>query len=77
MTIPDTAHAQDRRRATIVSNADKRMMFAIERFILGYDGDNLLHNIELNFPGASYRAFYLAYHRTRDPLRWLDAEGRA
>jgi hypothetical protein len=60
-----------------VSNADKTMMLAIERFILGYDGDYLLHDIELTFPDASYRAFFLAYSRTRDPLRWRDVGGSA
>ena len=59
-----------------VSNADKRMMHAIERFILAYDGDNLLHDIELTFPGASYRAFFLALGRTQDAARWLEPEGR-
>jgi hypothetical protein len=52
----------------IVSNDDKAMMLRIERFILGYDGDDLLHDIELAFPGASYRAFFLAYKRA---ARWL------
>jgi hypothetical protein len=60
-----------------VSDADKRMMFAIERFILAYDGDNLLHDIELNFPGASYRAFFLAYGRAQNAVRWLEPEGTA
>jgi hypothetical protein len=59
-----------------VSNADVRMMRAIERFILAYDGDNLLHDIEINFPGASYRAFFLAYGRAQ-ALRWIEAEGAA
>jgi hypothetical protein len=59
-----------------VSNADKRMMHAIKRFIPAYDGDDLLHDIELTFPGASYRAFFLAYCRAQDPLRWRDG-GRA
>jgi hypothetical protein len=48
-----------------VSNADVAMMRRIERFILEYDGDDLLHDIELNFPGASYRAFFLAYGRAK------------
>jgi hypothetical protein len=56
-----------------VSNADKAMMLRIERFILGYNGDDLLHDIELAFPSASYRAFYLAYMRA---ARWLP-EGNA
>jgi hypothetical protein len=53
-----------------VSADDVRMMRAIERFILAYDGDNLLHDIEINFPGASYRAFFLAYGRAQDAVRW-------
>jgi hypothetical protein len=65
------------RRPICVSDADKAMMFAIERFILGYDGDNLLHDIDLTFPTASYRAFFLAWHRAQDPARWFNAEGRA
>jgi hypothetical protein len=57
----------------VVSRADVRMMHAIEKFILGYDGDDLLHDIERNFPSASYRAFFLAYRRA---ARWLP-EGNA
>jgi hypothetical protein len=64
-----------RHHAIRVSDADKRAMLAIERFIIAYDGDNLLHDFELTFPGASYRAFFLAYCRARDPLRWRQAEG--
>jgi hypothetical protein len=60
-----------------VSAADVRMMHAIDRFIIGHRGDNLLHDTELTFPGASYRAFYLAYERTQDPARWLEPEGTA
>jgi hypothetical protein len=60
-----------------VFNADARIMRAIEAFIASYDGDHLLHDIELTFPGASYRAFFLAYCRAQDPLRWRDGEGRA
>jgi len=60
-----------------VSNADREMMRRIERFILAYDGDNLLHDIELNFPDASFRAFFLAYGRAQDPARWLKPEGEA
>jgi hypothetical protein len=58
-----------------VSNADKAMMLRIERFILAYDGNDLLHDIELNFPGASYRAFYLALGRSQDAARWFAPEG--
>jgi hypothetical protein len=60
-----------------VSNADKDMMLRIERYILTYGGDNLLHDIELNFPGATYRAFFLAWERAHDPVRWLEPEGHA
>jgi len=49
-----------------VSAADVRMMRAIERFIVGYRGDNLLHDIDLKFPGASFRAFFLALGRAQD-----------
>jgi hypothetical protein len=61
----------------VVSNADKEMMHRIERFILAYHGDDLLHDIELTFPTASYRATFLAYLRACDPARWFEAEGRA
>jgi hypothetical protein len=61
-----------RRTPITVSAADVEMMHAIERFILDYRGDNLLHDIEINFPGASYRAFFLAYGRTHGPARWLE-----
>jgi hypothetical protein len=60
-----------------VSTADVRMMHAIERFILAYDGDNLLHDIDLNFPGASFRALFLALGRAQDAARWFEPEGRA
>jgi hypothetical protein len=69
--------AEFRRIPIVVSDADKQMMHRIERFILAYDGDNLLHDIELTFPGASYRAFFLALGRAQNAARWLDAEGNA
>ena len=47
----------------VVSRRDVRMMHRIQRFIMSYCGDDLLHDIELAFPGASYRAFFLAYRR--------------
>ena len=59
-----------------VSTADVRMMHAIERFILAYDGDDLLHDIELTFPGASYRAVFRALGRAY-AARWFEPEGRA
>jgi len=62
---------------TVVSRRDVKMMHRIERFILSYDGDDLLHDIELTFPGASYRAFFLAWGRSQDPARWLKPEGTA
>jgi hypothetical protein len=74
--VPERARLKQR-FTTIVSDLDKRTMFAIERFILAYRGDDLLHDIELNFPGASYRAFFLAFHRARNPLRWFAVEGSA
>ena len=61
----------------VVSVADVEMMRRIEHFIVGYDGYDLMRDIELSFPGASYRAFYLAISRVRDGLRWLEPEGRA
>jgi hypothetical protein len=61
----------------IVSKNDVAMMRRIERYILAYDGDNLLHDIDLNFPGASYRAFFLASGRAHDAARWLEPEGIA
>jgi hypothetical protein len=64
-------------RTIRVSDADKAMMFRIERFILAYDGDNLLHDIDLFFPTASYRAFFLALHRARDVARCFPAENSA
>jgi hypothetical protein len=60
-----------------VSDVDARMMRQIERFILAYHGDDLLHDIELNFPTASYRAFFLAFNRARNAVRWFPAEGSA
>jgi hypothetical protein len=74
MSMPEQDFAQGRQKPIIVSDADRRTMHAIERFIIGYSG---LHDIELTFPGASFRAFFLAYCRARDPLRWIGAEGRA
>jgi hypothetical protein len=75
MNTRQTGHAQERPAAVRVSDVNRRMMLAIERFIVGYTGDDLLHDIELTFPTASYRAFFLAYCRARDPLRWIGAEG--
>ena len=63
-----------RHTSITVSVADVRTMHAIERFILAYDGDNLFHDIDVNFPGASYRAFFLAIGRAR-AARWLELEG--
>jgi hypothetical protein len=60
-----------------VSNVDRAMVLRIERFILDYRGDDLLHDIELTFPGASYRAFFLAIRRCGDAARWLEPEGHA
>jgi hypothetical protein len=60
-----------------VSRADVAMMHAIEQFILSYNGNDLLHDIELAFPGASYRAFYLAFHRAQNAARWIESAGHA
>lgn len=64
-------------RRIVVSDADKFMMMRIERFIVAYSGDNLLHDIEITFPNASYRAFFLAYLRAQEPCRWFEPAGRA
>jgi hypothetical protein len=61
----------------VVSNADKAMMMRIEHFILAYDGDFLLHDIERAFPTASFRAFFLAWMRAQNPARWFEPEGTA
>jgi hypothetical protein len=60
-----------------VSDADQRMMHAIERFIISYEGDNLLHDIELMFSRRELSRFFLAYCRARDPLRWHPVGGSA
>ena len=66
-----------RRCPRVVSRRDVKMMHRIERFIVSYNGDNLLHDIELTFPGASFRAFFLALGRTQDAVRWIEPEGAA
>ena len=60
-----------------VSRADVQTMLAIEKFILGYAGDDLLHDIECIFPHASYRAFFLAFRRAQDAARWFKPGGAA
>jgi hypothetical protein len=57
--------------AITVSADDVQMMHAIERFFLGYDGDDLFHAIDLNFPGASFRAFLHAIERART-AQWTE-----
>jgi hypothetical protein len=61
----------------VVSRVDVEMMRQIEVFILAYEGDDPLHDIELAFPSASHRAFFPAWGGTRDPARWLHVEGYA
>jgi hypothetical protein len=61
----------------IVSNSDVRMARQIEKYILAYGGDDLLHDIELTFPGASYREFFLGFKRAGDGIQWLSPEGTA
>jgi hypothetical protein len=34
---------------------------AVEAFITSYDGDDLLHDIELAFPDLTYRDFFVAF----------------
>ena len=65
------------KHAITVSNDDVQMMHAIEKFILAYVGDDLLHDIDLIFSRASYRAFFLAFRRAQDAARWLKPEGAA
>jgi hypothetical protein len=62
---------------TVVSRRDVKMMRRIERFILSYDGDDLLHDIDLTFPGASHRAFFLAWGRSQNAARWIEPERSA
>jgi hypothetical protein len=61
----------------IVSDSDVRMARKIEKYILAYGGDDLLHDIELTFPRASYRAFFLGFKRARAGIQWLSPEGTA
>jgi hypothetical protein len=42
MNTRQTGHAQERPAAVRVSDVNRRMMLAIERFIVGYTGDDLL-----------------------------------
>jgi hypothetical protein len=60
-----------------VSAADVAAMHAVEKFVLAYQGDDLGHDIELTFPGVSYRAVFLALRRARHAARWFKAEGNA
>ena len=66
-----------RHAAIVVSPTDVAMMNRIEKYIIAYSGDDLLHDIELTFPDASFRAFFLAYSRAREAARWFTAEGSA
>jgi hypothetical protein len=40
-----------------------RVVTAVENFITSYDGDHLLHDIELEFPDLTYRDFFVAFSR--------------
>jgi hypothetical protein len=71
------AHMSPRVIHMTVSDTDIAMMRRMERYILAYDGDNLLHDLDLHFPGASYRPFFLAYGRARGAARWMEPEGCA
>jgi hypothetical protein len=42
---------------------DGRVVRAVEQFMTTYDGDDLLHDIELQFPDLTYRDFYVAFSR--------------
>jgi hypothetical protein len=57
----------------IVSDSDARMTRKIERYILAYCGADLLHDVELTFPGASYRAFFLGFRRAQATERKAEA----
>jgi hypothetical protein len=54
----------DKHDKYIVSYKDAEVMHRIENYMAAYDGNDLLHDIELNFPKVSYRAFFLAARRT-------------
>jgi hypothetical protein len=72
--MPTASH---RRIPITVSAADVKIMRRIERYILAYDGDNLLHDIDLNFPGVSFRAVFLALGRAQNAALWFEPEGAA
>jgi hypothetical protein len=42
-----------------------KVVHAVENYITGYDGDHLLHDIELEFPDLTYRDFFVAFSRFR------------
>jgi hypothetical protein len=61
------------------NDTDVEMVSRIEQYIAKYDCgvdvvsfgffDCLLHDIDLNFPGVSYRTFLLAYKRAREAYK--------
>jgi hypothetical protein len=53
------------------SAVDAVMTREVEAFVRAYEGNSLLHDIELTFPGLSYRAFFLGFMRASDPLHAL------
>lgn len=62
--------SEDKEDVRIVTTPDEQaMMHKIEKYMADYDGDDLLHDIMLNFPNASYRAFFLAVRRTHGDIR--------
>jgi hypothetical protein len=48
---------------------------AVEAFCTGYDGDDLLHDVELAFPRLAYRDFFCGYRRYLAAERWVQGEG--
>jgi hypothetical protein len=54
-----------RRVKIVVSRADLAMARRIESFICAYEGDDLLHDIELSFPDARAGASFCRSSATR------------
>jgi hypothetical protein len=52
------------RHRITVSAVDLAAMRRIEDYISRYVGTDLLHDVELRFPGCSFRSFFLALRRS-------------
>ena len=50
---------------------DSKAVRAVEAFCTGYDGDDLLHDVELAHPHLTYRDFYVGFSRWRAAERAL------